>query len=186
MYRHIAIAAASTLGLILVPMGCHQLSISVDKNTADAQVSPFIAKEVNNPQSTIPEVNPSNTNKKLLAQSTIPEKESVTSPKAGLLRISNQTKIPIRLAFLGRNSKENSKNNTKSNIPAHWDFAPEEGSTKGLILSLPQGKLNLKLGDILVAFAEDGSRRYWGPFVVGESSEPLWDGEKNEWKLILQ
>ena len=146
----------------------------------------MITKEINNSQSTIPEVTPSNTDHKLLAQSTITENKSVRSVTAGKLCISNQTKIPIRLAFLGRNSKGNSKKNTKRNIPAHWDFAPEEGSQKGLILSLPQGKLNLKPGDILVAFAEDGSRRYWGPFVVGETSEPVCNGEKNEWKLILQ
>ena len=129
MYRHIAIAirhlrwsvAASALGVILVPIGCYQLSTSLDKSTADAQVSPLITKEINNSQSTIPEVTPSNTAQKLLAQSTIPEKKQVTSVTAGKLRISNQTKIPIRIAFLGRNSKENSKKNTKRNIHSdHW------------------------------------------------------------------
>jgi hypothetical protein len=70
--------------------------------------------------------------------------------------------------------------------PAHWDFAPGEGSRQGLILSLPNGNLKLKQGDILVAFAQDGSRRYWGPYVVGETAAPIWNSKVSEWQLILQ
>jgi len=69
--------------------------------------------------------------------------------------------------------------------PIHWDFAPQEGSTSGLILSLPEQTLQLQPGDILVAFAQDGSRRYWGPYVVGETPAPRWQASEAEWQLIL-
>jgi hypothetical protein len=73
-----------------------------------------------------------------------------------------------------------------ANDPVHWDFEPGEGGYQGLILSLPQGDLQLEVGDILVAFAQDGSRRYWGPYVVGETSLPYWNVERSEWQLLLQ
>ena len=107
---------------------------------------------------------------------------------AGLLRISNKTTQPVRLALLARQSslKSATANKSKSDIPAHWDFAPEEGSESGLVLSLPQANLRLEKGDILVAFAQDGSRRYWGPYVVGETSSPQWNPQNQEWQLVLQ
>ena len=107
---------------------------------------------------------------------------------AGLLRISNKTTQPVRLALLARQSslKSATANKSKSDIPAHWDFAPEEGSESGLVLSLPQANLRLEKGDILVAFAQDGSRRYWGPYVVGETSSPQWNPQTQEWQLVLQ
>jgi hypothetical protein len=183
MYRHIAIAA-SALGLLLLPVGCYQLSIPVDSDTANSQVPSSVSQPVNNPQSQAQIPNPAPTTETLLAQSTVSENKSATK---GTLRISNKTEIPIRLALLKRRSVAGSVNKSdKYNIPAHWDFAPQEGSAKGLVLSLPQGNLALKLGDVLVAFAEDGSRRYWGPYVVGETSEPVWNAQQKEWKLVLQ
>jgi len=50
---------------------------------------------------------------------------------------------------------------------------------------LPEGALSLNPGDILVAFSLDGSRRYWGPFVVGSTSKPTRTSEGAEWQLIL-
>lgn len=107
---------------------------------------------------------------------------------SGLLRISNKTTQPVRLALLARQSslKSATANKSKSDIPAHWDFAPEEGSESGLVLSLPQANLRLEKGDILVAFAQDGSRRYWGPYVVGETSSPQWNLKTQEWQLVLR
>lgn len=99
----------------------------------------------------------------------------------GALRISNQTDQPVRVALLAQSSS-----NSVYAEPAHWDFAPGEGSREGLILSLPDGNLKLKKGDILVAFAQDGSRRYWGPYVVGETTAPIWNSKASEWQLILQ
>lgn len=106
----------------------------------------------------------------------------------GLLRVSNKTTQPVRLVLLARQLSQKSANinKIKSTPPAHWDFAPEEGSERGLVLSLPQANLKLEKGDILAAFAQDGSRRYWGPYVVGETSSPQWQPQRQEWQLVLQ
>lgn len=115
-----------------------------------------------------------------------PKNSQPSVAKAGTLRVSNQSDHPIRVALLSKQSAAKSSNPSRYGKPAHWDFAPGEGGTKGLLLSLPDGNLKLDLGDILVAFAQDGSRRYWGPYVVGETALPIWNREASEWQLILQ
>ncbi|PIG94441.1 hypothetical protein CSQ79_03900 [Gloeocapsopsis sp. IPPAS B-1203] len=115
---------------------------------------------------------------------TTPAQEAVPTPNqavtgTGALRMSNQTNQPVRVALLAKRSP-----NTNS-TPAHWDFAPQEGSKEGLILSLPEGNLTLNKGDIVVAFAQDGSGRYWGPYVVGETPAPVWNNQVQEWQLTL-
>lgn len=105
---------------------------------------------------------------------------------AGGLRVSNQTDHPLRVALLLKEPAPNGATKPKYDEPVHWDFAPGEGSSQGLVLSLPEGNLKLKKGDILVAFAQDGSRRYWGPFVVGETDTPVLNRKTSEWQLILQ
>ncbi len=102
----------------------------------------------------------------------------------GALRVSNQTDQPVRIALTQHGTTSASKP-TYGN-PAHWDFAPAEGSGNGLLLSLPDSNLKLKKGDILVAFAQDGSGRYWGPYVVGETALPVWNRQAAEWQLILK
>ncbi|MEX0269538.1 hypothetical protein AB3R30_10365 [Leptolyngbyaceae cyanobacterium UHCC 1019] len=107
----------------------------------------------------------------------------------GLLRVGNPTDHPVRVAVLlkkpgGKDAANSSQ--TGYEAPAHWDFDPGEGSEKGLLLSLPNRQIKLKKGDILVAFAQDGSRRYWGPYVVGETSIPAWTPKVAEWRLTLQ
>ncbi|MBW4464357.1 MAG: hypothetical protein KME07_02810 [Pegethrix bostrychoides GSE-TBD4-15B] len=99
----------------------------------------------------------------------------------GGLRVSNKTAYPVRVALLYQQS------DPKSGFeqPVHWDFAPEEGGAKGLILSLPSGGLRLSDGDVLVAFSQDGSRRYWGPYVVGRTELPTWSSAQDEWVLPL-
>jgi hypothetical protein len=99
----------------------------------------------------------------------------------GSLRVSNRSEHPVRVALLSKRQAEKSYGK-----PAHWDFAPGEGGGKGLMLSLPEGKLQVKRGDILVVFAQDGSRRYWGPYVAGETASPAWNSTAREWQLILQ
>ena len=99
----------------------------------------------------------------------------------GSLRVSNRSEHPVRVALLSKRQAEKSYGK-----PAHWDFAPGEGGGKGLMLSLPEGKLQIKRGDILVVFAQDGSRRYWGPYVAGETPSPAWNSTGGEWQLILQ
>jgi len=99
----------------------------------------------------------------------------------GSLRVSNRSEHPVRVALLSKRQAEKSYGK-----PAHWDFAPGEGGGKGLMLSLPEGKLQVQKGDILVVFAQDGSRRYWGPYVAGETASPAWNRTAREWQLILQ
>ncbi len=107
--------------------------------------------------------------------------EVVSETTTGGLRVSNPTQHPVRVALLSRSTPT-----VETSTPAHWDFAPQEGSQTGLLLSLPTKSLDLQPGDILVGFAQDGSRRYWGPYVVGETDLPLWVSEGKEWQLILQ
>jgi hypothetical protein len=122
-----------------------------------------------------------------------PAPEFLTHSEGGL-RISNQSRYPVRVALLPQQPPQlaapspdaSTGSPTSYHQPVHWDFAPEEGSTKGLILSLPDAKLRLTPGDVLVAFAQDGSRRYWGPYVVGKTPSPAWSAEQKEWLLILQ
>ena len=99
----------------------------------------------------------------------------------GSLRVSNRSEHPVRVALLSKRQAEKSYGK-----PAHWDFAPGEGGGKGLTLSLPEGKLQVQQGDILAVFAQDGSRRYWGPYVAGETASPAWNSTAREWQLILQ
>jgi len=99
----------------------------------------------------------------------------------GSLRVSNRSEHPVRVALLSKRQAEKSYRK-----PTHWDFAPGEGGGKGLMLSLPDGKLQVQQGDILVVFAQDGSRRYWGPYVAGETASPAWNRTAREWQLILQ
>lgn len=122
----------------------------------------------------------------------------------GIMRVGNQTPYPVRIALLQRHgitdksdqasipgtivplSNDPSQSPLNITEPVHWDFEPEEGAYQGLILSLGQGDLKLQPGDVLVAFAQDGSRRYWGPYVAGETSLPYWNVERSEWQLLLQ
>ncbi|AFZ06028.1 hypothetical protein Osc7112_1507 [Oscillatoria nigro-viridis PCC 7112] len=115
-----------------------------------------------------------------------PEEELLSSipantKAAGSLRVSNRSEHPVRVALLSKRQAKESYGK-----PAHWDFAPGEGGDKGLMLSLPEGKLQVKRGDILVVFAQDGSRHYWGPYVAGETASPAWNSTAGEWQLILQ
>ena len=111
---------------------------------------------------------------------------ALAASRAGPFRVSNQTAHPVRVVL---RSQERPGQNTASftyRKPAHWDFAPEEGSTQGLLLSLPESSLELRQGDVLMAFAQDGSRRYWGPYVVGETAIPTWRKQGEEWLLVLR
>lgn len=116
---------------------------------------------------------------------TTPASPQPATVQVGSLRVSNQTDHPVRVALLSRSS-ENSGSDS-SGEPVHWDFAPQEGSTKGLLLALPEGEADLQVqtGDVLTAFAQDGSRRYWGPYVVGETVAPVWNATSREWELVL-
>jgi hypothetical protein len=123
------------------------------------------------------------------ARPTAPASPSVAaSPIAPLkngLRVSNQSAYALRLVLLSHRPSKQAGSQYGAR-PAHWDFDPHEGSQRGLLLSLPKQKLTLETGDILVAFALDGSRQYWGPYVVGETADPLQSKGSQEWQLILR
>ncbi len=109
--------------------------------------------------------------------------------KQGNLRIRNRSDHPVRVALLSRQPKATSAKSGEPQkgfaTPAHWDFAPQEGSDSGLLVALPNRSIQLRRGDVVVAFAQDGSQRYWGPFVVGETDRPDWNAQTAEWELVL-
>ncbi|MFQ3612205.1 MAG: hypothetical protein SNJ68_00645 [Cyanobacteriota bacterium] len=112
---------------------------------------------------------------------TFPSPASTPTARMGSFRVGNRTPYPIRLVVLLRGGERLLNPET-----AHWDFAPGEGGSEGLVLSLGEEPLQISPGDIVVAFTLDGSRRYWGPNVVGESLAPFWNGESSSWSMILQ
>lgn len=203
VYRKAAITACA-LGLLGLTAGCLDLSVSFEATNPETSSAASNNMSQSESSTELPIVNTTNTSESVAHQATIPAKQVEHSSKVkpilvyrqevagntkglGTLRMSNQTDQPVRLALLARQSpgKGSASSKISSDIPAHWDFAPQEGSGKGMILSLPNGNLKLEKGDILVAFAQDGSRRYWGPYVVGETSLPTWNAQTKEWLLVL-
>lgn len=203
VYRH-AVVGACSLGLLGLLAGCLDMSVSFESTNPNTSLplSTEIPDSKSNPTTSVSDkVSNSTTNSHSANLSSKPVKLSnKTTPELanrrkltgnakyeGTLRMSNQTDQPVRLALLARQPllKGSVVGGSKNDVPAHWDFAPQEGSVKGLILSLPKGNLKLHKGDILVAFAQDGSRRYWGPYIVGETSLPSWNAQNQEWLLVL-
>jgi hypothetical protein len=195
VYRN-AVVVTCTLGFLGLLVAYLGISVSFD-STNPGTSSPLssepskletshIADETGTTVSMLvnPPTHPADKTTPILANR---QKSASTTKYQGTLRISNQTDQPVRLALLARQSvgKGSAGEKTNHDIPAHWDFAPQEGSNKGLMLSLPNGNLKLEKGDILVAFAQDGSRRYWGPYVVGETPLPTWNSQNQEWILVL-
>lgn len=111
----------------------------------------------------------------------LPTPQAPANPQPNGLRISNQTAFPVRVVLLAARDRTHPHKGA-----VHWDFAPMEGSIKGLLLTLPEGKLTLQSGDIVLAFTLDGSKRYWGPYVIGENGELQRDRQTQEWQLILR
>ena len=171
----------SVLALVVLILSQWQISVTVEQT--QPQVSPVSLS--NN--------DPGTTDSVAINQSTRrinpPETQLKTPPRA--LRLSNQTDYPVRIAFLPKQvgARKQQSATLKQSVygePGHWDFVPQEGASSGLVLSLPKGIVQLEKGDVLIAFAQDGSGRYWGPYVVGETSSPVWNRQKSEWQLILQ
>ncbi|MFT0813037.1 hypothetical protein NW826_04325 [Synechococcus sp. OH20] len=117
----------------------------------------------------------------LLAEAASPSQTGPTSARTGSFRVGNRTPHPVRVVILMRSGGRLLNPET-----AHWDFAPGEGGSEGLVLSLGEEPLQIGPGDIVVAFVLDGTRRYWGPNVVGESLAPFWNEESGSWSMILQ
>ena len=195
MYRH-AVLIACSVGLLLLLARCYQVSVSFEPSKPETDTSSLPPTQTPQEQKTEPSsVSQEKANASIVPTppptitNSILTHHNNSSGKAlhqGTFRMSNQTAQPVRLALLARRSVVlDASKQSNYDVPAHWDFAPKEGSEKGLILSLPNSNLKLEKGDILVAFAQDGSRRYWGPYVVGETSSPTWNAQKREWQLVL-
>ncbi|MEH1820497.1 MAG: hypothetical protein V7L31_15700 [Nostoc sp.] len=202
VYRNVGVTA-SCLGLLFAMVGCFGISVSFESTNPDTssqlptetfqkQTTSVLPKKNTAASVSTPVTNSTNQIEHSSKENTYPvladrDKSASKVNNQGTLRMSNQTNQPVRLALLARQSvaKGSSIKQTNYDVPAHWDFAPQEGSEKGLILSLPQNNLKLEKGDILVAFAQDGSRRYWGPYVVGETQLPKWNSQNKEWQLVL-
>lgn len=175
------------LGVAGLGLGLFEFKVWIEPPSSDTASLPSVSKspevpEVETAQPLSPALSP--------LSSPLPPPEASPSPpldpvalaaQKGGLRVSNSTEHPVRVALLERQT--DSKTNAK---PAHWDFSPMEGGSQGLILSLPQDDLILENGDIVVAFAQDGSRLYWGPYVIGETPVPVWNKKTGEWELVLQ
>ncbi|MBD2186905.1 hypothetical protein [Pseudanabaena mucicola] len=101
----------------------------------------------------------------------------------GSLRVGNRTDRSVRIVLLSRIT---SQNEWQTIEPLNWDFEPNEGGKEGLLLSLPNYKIAIGKGDVIFAFATDGSRTYWGPNIVGETDAPFWDSQNKEWSMVLQ
>lgn len=195
-YPAVIIASVfGVLGLVGVLLLWFQVSITVEPMGSDTAIlpgkaaidSPTRTDVANSNTTATPTSTPSSQSvgRSTVAQ-TNPQPPAAIAPVPGALRVSNQSEQPLRVALLTKQPGTNSTaNQDKYSEPIHWDFAPGEGSNQGLILSLPQGSLKLKKGDVIVAFAEDGSRRYWGPYVVGETPAPVLDPKTSEWHLVL-
>jgi hypothetical protein len=161
------------LGLAGLGLGLFQFKVWIEPQSPDTSSLPVIGspdapavEKVKKLSPALPTVSPAFPTP-AASPSKTPEPAEVAA-RRGVLRVSNPTEHPVRLALLD-------------------SFRlPMEGGSQGLILSLPQGNLKLSKGDILVAFAQDGSRQYWGPYVVGETSGPVWNEQKAEWQLVLQ
>lgn len=175
---------ALLLGGVGIGLGFFRFTVSIEPQAPDIASLPAIAppnepviKPPEQPSAVLPTMSPSST---LNVSPAKPPEPADLAARRGTLRVSNPTEYPVRLALL-----EQSSSGQSYDKPAHWDFAPMEGSSQGLILSLPQKPLKLKKGDILMAFAQDGSRLYWGPYVVGKTPLPVWNPQNGEWQLIL-
>ncbi len=197
VYRHAAVTVCA-LGLLGLLAGCWGMTVSFETASSNtpsdistdappAETNSALAANSTEITNTNPTITDSIVDKDKQTNSILAARQSSNDKTKlpGKLRMSNQTNQPVRLALLARQTGNKGLTGKQAEIPAHWDFDPQEGSTKGLILSLPIGNLKLEKGDVLVAFAQDGSRRYWGPYIVGETSQPTWNSQAQEWVLVI-
>lgn len=178
--------AVLLLALVSVGLGWLQFTVSVEPQSPAISSLPVVESPIAPAVEPVKKLSPALPTPSPMLPSPVTSPTKKPDPSAlaahqGDLRVSNPTEHAVRVALLPQKSSKKGYGE-----PAHWDFAPMEGSSKGLMLSLPQGNLKLSKGDILVAFAQDGSRQYWGPYVVGETPEPVWNSQTGEWLLVLQ
>ncbi|HBB33059.1 MAG TPA: hypothetical protein DDZ80_14450 [Cyanobacteria bacterium UBA8803] len=173
------------LGLTGLGLGLFQFQVWIEPQTSDTASLPVISSPSSSDLKELEKLSPALPKSPELPTPTNSPSKSpdpiAVAARRGSLRVSNPTQHPVRVALLARQKGAKSYGE-----PAHWDFSPKEGGSQGLILSLPQGNLTLEKGDIIVAFAQDGSRLYWGPYVVGETPAPVWHPKEGEWHLVLE
>lgn len=169
----------AVIAMLMVALGASLLSrwqISIETESAPApSITPSLAPTQTPAPSPAAVETPSAPSPSPIATAS----PNASGDRIGSLRVSNRTTQPLRVALLPSDGNQYQE-------PVQWDFAPEEGSDRGLKLSLPEGDLQVRDGDVLVAFAQDGSRRYWGPYVLGKTNLPRWVATSQEWQLILQ
>jgi hypothetical protein len=122
------------------------------------------------------------------AVETFPVASPSTVPQPPLvdgLRVRNLSPYPVRVVLMSQQAAQKNASSSPYRAPVHWDFDPHEGSNTGLLLSLPEGNFTLKQGDVMVAFALDGSRHYWGPYIVGKT-KGLSRSAASEWQLVIK
>jgi hypothetical protein len=162
------ILAAIISGSVAFILGQLQFSLWLEPDAPPDAAPPVIEID---PAPPSPAVTP--TRKTPLAKTVLPNG----------FRVSNRSPFAVRVVLLSQ--KIPSPSSDIHRDPIHWDFAPQEGSQDGLLLSLPEGSLKLSAGDVVVAFALDGSQRYWGPYIVGTSAQPTQIKPDAEWQLTL-
>ncbi|GAB4374273.1 MAG: hypothetical protein Kow00121_18480 [Elainellaceae cyanobacterium] len=189
-------AVIGLLGICLVASLLFHVEVQVEQGATPSEAPPLDRDRPPSPspQAEVPSfpppvatpTTPADSNASPLAEPAASALPTDANARGGV-RVSNQTEYPLRVALLHQQTASDvDQESTQFEEPVHWDFAPGEGRTKGLILSLPNNDLQLQSGDVLMAFAQDGSRRYWGPYVVGKTSLPTWNAATEEWQLILR
>ncbi|WP_204153030.1 hypothetical protein [Leptolyngbya sp. CCY15150] len=196
-------AVAGVIGLALLAWVFRPFDLSIQIEPVQPDVTPGMddassaERSLSSITNEIPQAFPATADDQFLVS---PDSIPANADLRGHLRVSNRSIYPVRVALLARpgdgdstipeaDLEEITPSTTASpppfTEPVHWDFAPAEGSARGLMLSLPDQDLSIQPGDIVVAFAQDGSRHYWGPFVVGQTPIPAWHTQDGEWHLVL-
>ncbi|WP_287127984.1 hypothetical protein [Candidatus Cyanaurora vandensis] len=95
--------------------------------------------------------------------------------RLGPLRVGNATPLPVRVVLTKTDGK-----------PQAWDLAPRQASNEGQELITANTPAQAAEGDLLLIFATDGSRRYWGPNVLGFTPAPFWDSRRRLWTTVVR
>jgi hypothetical protein len=171
-------AKPSILPLVLAALGGGTVAFLLSQFQFSVWIEPSTPKDVTPP---VIEVAPDAVESPLTSPSVaIPQPVLVNG-----LRVRNLSPYPVRVVLMPQKSAQNNASVRPYRAPVHWDFEPNEGSKAGLLLSLPEGNFTLKTGDVLVAFALDGSRHYWGPYIVGKT-DGLSRSAASEWQLVIK
>jgi ribosomal protein S30 len=182
----------SILPLVLAALGGGTIVFLLSQFQFSLWIEPSGSKDSTPP---VIEVAPDVTPPSSLSPSPAPPPAPPQPPLVNGLRVRNISPYPVRVVLMSQQSAsqqpasqqavQNNSSSSPYRAPVHWDFAPDEGSKAGLLLSLPEGNFTLKKGDVLMAFALDGSRHYWGPYIVGKTGG-LSRSKASEWQLVLK